>query len=174
MLDIVTTVVALILFSYMQDWIYLEDCEINVSLYSVFILRLMFNCIVGLIAFICLNMTCCDAFSVYMDKNCSERWKMFRIFVISKTFEMIFVPALDLSTFFLASDMISSYSWLVWAFLAGQSVYRIYCTFIVHGYCTRLRRGETLIADYSKNYLEKMRREVKRLKGYRNVNQGEI
>ena len=141
-------------------------------LYLTLVLRLCINVLIGIVATVSLNVVCCNCYvkCLCMHQSCySQRWRIFKVYLMCKWSETLILPLLDAATLFLAEERIEKLNWIVWTILAGQCFFRLYCTYMAHGYSTRLERNETLLTEYCARDLNKMMNEVRRLKGYRNV-----
>ena len=137
-----------------------NDVEESRNLNILFVLRLILNVVIGAVATTCLSIMCCNcqqAKCCIDNKFYEKRWRIFKVYTVSRMVETGILPPLDVTTLFLAENKIEKLSWLVWMFLTLQSLFRVYCTYIAHGYSTHLERGDTLKAEYCSRKLEKMR-----------------
>jgi hypothetical protein len=109
----------MIIFVYMITGL-VNDAEASKYVFIMFVLRLVLNVVIGVIATTCLGIMSCNcqqAKCCIDNKFYEKRWRIFKVYTVSRMVEMAIVPPLDLTTIFLADSKIENLNWLVWIFL---------------------------------------------------------
>jgi hypothetical protein len=118
--DLTASVTGMIIFIYMITGLAKDDNN-SKYVFVIFVLRLLLNTIIGLIATICLSIMCCNCAQAKLcieNKCYDKRWRIFKVYTVSRMVEMSIIPPLDITTIFLADSKIENLNWAVWLFLS--------------------------------------------------------